>query len=87
MGVGQKSSQGVTLRFKTKIAIKMSESQIKEATAHYEQALRQWVQSQSGQTDAYEYEKSFVSFSRSTAQHTLQSAVGELPVNKNAKKK
>ena len=34
-----------------------------------------------------EYEKSFVSFSRSTAQHTLQSAVGELPVNKNAKKK
>lgn len=65
----------------------MKESQIKQAVSNYEQELRSWVDSQANQQDGYEYEKSFVDFSRRTAQSTLQSAMGALPSNKNRKKK
>ena len=65
----------------------MTEQQIQQATARYEAKLRVWLATQEGEEDGYEYEKSFLEFSRKAAQETLQIAVGELPGSKNKKKR
>ena len=64
----------------------MTEEQIKQASAQYEEKLRVWSKSQIGQTDAYEYESSFVAFSGQAAQESFQLAMGSIPESKNKKK-
>ena len=64
----------------------MTEKQIKESAAAYEAKLRAWAKSQEGQEDGYEYEKSFVAFTREAGQEVLQISLGELPKSKNKKK-
>jgi len=65
----------------------MTEQQIQQATAQYEAKLRVWLSAQEGQQEGYEYEKSFLEFSRQAAQETLQIVMGKLPESKNNKKK
>lgn len=45
-----------------------------------------WFESQRGQTNGYEYEKSFVECWRSVGQKVFQQSVGEIPKSKNKKK-
>jgi hypothetical protein len=64
----------------------MTEEQIKKAAAVYETKLREWAKSQEGQQDGYEYEKSFVEFTRASAQETLKITVEDGPDSKDKKK-
>lgn len=65
----------------------MTEQDIQKAVSNYERELREWLKSQEGQTDAYAYESSFLSFTRSSARESFQLSMGDLPASKNAKKK
>lgn len=64
----------------------MTQQQISQAKDQFEENLRKWLKSQEGQTDGYEYEKSFVEFMRQVSQETLQISIGEVPDSKNKKK-
>lgn len=48
--------------------------------------IQNWVDSQTGQTSAYEYEKSFDEMWQQLGAQVLQRSLGELPRNKNKKK-
>lgn len=65
----------------------MTEKEIMAAQEKFGEYLRTWSKSQSGQTDGYEYEKSFVEFMRRVSQETLQLSLGEIPGSKNKKKR
>jgi hypothetical protein len=45
-----------------------------------------WFESQKGQTNGYEYEKSFVECWRSVGQKVFQQSLGKVPKSKNEKK-
>ena len=65
----------------------MTEVEIQESVSSYEEQLRQWVQSQQGQLDAYEYEKSFVDFTEKLAWETFARAVVGKAKSRNTQKK
>ena len=65
----------------------MTEAEIQESVSSYEEQLRQWIASQQGQLDAYEYEKSFVEFTQQLAQETFARAVAGDRASRNAQKK
>lgn len=65
----------------------MTEKEIAQAKEKFELHLREWSKNQSGQTDGYEYEKSFVEMMQRVSKETLQLSVGEVPVSKNKKKR
>lgn len=48
--------------------------------------VSKWFESQKGQTNGYEYEKSFVECWRSVGQKVFQQSVGKIPKSKNKKK-
>ncbi len=64
----------------------MTEQDITQAKEKFESHLRKWIKSQAGQTDGYEYEKSFVELMRQVSQETLQLSLGEAPKSKDKKK-
>jgi len=64
----------------------MTEENIQAALAHYEAQLRQWQESQH-QSDAYEFEKSFVEFAQEAARKTFELAVEPERKGRNHKKK
>lgn len=49
--------------------------------------IQQWHKSQEGQTSAYEYEKTFDHMWQKLGKEVLQQSVGELPIDKNKKKR
>ena len=65
----------------------MTEENIQAALAHYEAQLRQWQQSQQGQTDAYDFEKSFAEFAQQAARKTFELAVESERTGRNHQKK
>jgi len=65
----------------------MTDSEIEACGENFKEHLRQWVESQRGQLDAYEYEKSFVEFAQQLAQQTFQRAVATEAKSRNAQKK
>ncbi len=48
--------------------------------------LRQWHESQQGQTSGYEYEKTFVELMRGISQEVFQESLGHIPKSRNQKK-
>jgi hypothetical protein len=50
------------------------------------QKIKEWKESQQGQTDGYEYERSFSEMIQNIGHSILQESVGEIPDNKNLKK-
>lgn len=64
----------------------MTEQEITQAKEKFEKHLRTWSESQEGQTEGYEYEKSFVEFMRQVSQETFQLSLGVIPESKNKKK-
>ena len=64
----------------------MSEQEIQKAVSDYELALRKWSESQQGQRDGYEYERSFVEFIRESSLSTFELSLGTAPLSKNKKK-
>lgn len=65
----------------------MTEENIQAALAHYEAQLRQWQESQQGQTDAYAFEKSFAEFAQEAARKTFELAVEPERKGRNHQKK
>lgn len=65
----------------------MTEAEIQESLSAYEEQLRQWVASQRGQLDAYQYEKSFVEFTEKLARETFARAVAGQARSRNTQKK
>ena len=61
----------------------MNEKELKD---QIDQKINEWKESQKGQTDGYEYERSFSEMMRSIGHPILQESVGEIPDNKNLKK-
>ena len=61
----------------------MDEQQISELV---KKEVSAWFASQQGQTDGYEYEKTFVECWRSVGKKVLQESLGRLPGSKNEKK-
>lgn len=51
-----------------------------------DQKIKQWKESQQGQSDGYEYERSFNDLMQTVGQNILQQSVGKLPANKKTKK-
>lgn len=50
-----------------------------EAMAIFSANIEAWVESQNGQTDAYEYERSFDEFIQKVSREILQESVGREP--------
>ena len=65
----------------------MTEAEIEASAEEYKKQLRQWVESQKGQKDSYEYEKSFAEFTERLARETFARAVAGEKKSRNAKKK
>lgn len=61
----------------------MNEEQI---SAMIKKEVAAWLSSQQGQTDGYQYEKTFVECWRSVGQKVLQESLGRIPGSKNKKK-
>ena len=61
----------------------MNEEQI---SAMIKKEVAAWYASQQGQTDGYQYEKTFVECWRSVGQKVLQESLGRIPGSKNKKK-
>jgi len=65
----------------------MTESEIDACAENFKEQLHQWVESQKGQLDAYEYEKSFAEFAQQLARETFARAVSGQTKSRNAQKK
>jgi len=65
----------------------MQEEKIELVLTNFEQAYRKWLNSQEGQTSAYEYEKSFEEFMQEVKKATLQTTIGSDSKSRNSKKK
>ena len=65
----------------------MTEENIQVALAHYEAQLRQWQESQQGQSDAYDFEKSFAEFAQEAARKTFELVVEPERKGRNHQKK
>lgn len=61
----------------------MEEKQLSEIIA---EKIKQWQQSQQGQTDGYEYERTLNVMMQSIGQDILQQSIGPLPSTKRLKK-
>ena len=48
--------------------------------------LKQWYESQQGQTSGYEYEKTFVEMMRGISHEIFQESLGPVPKSRNQKK-
>lgn len=62
----------------------MDEKQLSELIA---QEIKKWQESQKGQRDGYEYEKTFNDMMQSVGLNILQKSVGKVPKNRKVKKK
>lgn len=67
----------------TKTQQTMEEQQIAEMV---KKEVAAWFASQQGQTDGYQYEKTFVECWRSVGQKVFQESLGKIPGSKNEKK-
>ena len=61
----------------------MEEKQLSELIM---QKISEWKESQKGQTDGYEYERSFDFMMQSIGKEILQESMGKLPENRKGKK-
>jgi hypothetical protein len=61
----------------------MNEKELKD---QIDQKIKEWKESQKGQTDGYEYERSFNEMMQHIGREILQESVGKIPENKNLKK-
>jgi hypothetical protein len=61
----------------------MNEKELKD---QIDQKIKEWKESQNGQTDGYEYERSFNEMMQNIGREILQESVGKIPKNKNLKK-
>ena len=61
----------------------MNENQLNDII---DQKIIEWKESQNGQTDGYEYERSFTEMMQNIGREILQESVGKIPENKNLKK-
>ena len=62
----------------------MDEQQLSDLIDH---KIRQWQAKQQGQTDGYEYERTFNDMMQNIGQEILQESIGKISTNKNLKKK
>ena len=61
----------------------MNEKQLND---RIDQKINEWKESQKGQTDGYEFERSFSEMMQTIGREILQDSVGNLPENKKLKK-
>lgn len=62
----------------------MDEKQLSEIIA---QKIAEWKQSQEGQKDGYEYEKTFDKMMQEIGKSILQESIGKVPESRKLKKK
>lgn len=65
----------------------MTEERIQAALAHYEAQLRAWTDDHQDAQDAYEFEESFVRFTREAARHTFEQMTAPEQTSRNYQKK
>lgn len=65
----------------------MQEEKIKEVVKNFETKYREWITSQKGQKNAYDYEKSYTDFMREISKDTLQKSTASDYKSRNSKKK
>ena len=65
----------------------MQEEKIQLVVNNFEEKFRAWLKSQEGQTNAYDYEKSYVEFMRTISFETLASTTSSAQKSRNSKKK
>jgi len=65
----------------------MSEEKVSKVVSNFEEKYRAWLQSQNGQTSAYDYEKSFVEFMQAVGKDTLSASTSTENKGRNSKKK
>jgi len=65
----------------------MAEKKVSKVVSNFEEKYRAWLQSQKGQTSAYDYEKSFVEFMQDVAKDTLSATTSNENKGRNSKKK
>lgn len=58
---------------------------IEKLKAEFEAKVKAWYASQEGQTDGYEYERSFVEAMREVELSVLKESLGGVPTNRNKK--
>jgi hypothetical protein len=61
----------------------MEEKQLSELIM---QKIKEWKESQKGQTDGYEYERTFDVMMQNIGKDVLQESVGKIPENRKEKK-
>jgi len=60
---------------------------IEQATEFFQKHYSEWLKKQQNQNNGYEYESSFVKMMQEVEHEVFQISVGEVPKNKNIKKK
>lgn len=65
----------------------MQEEKILSVVSNFEAKFRNWLSSQEGQTNAYDYEKSYVEFMRTVSFETLSSTSSSNQKSRNTKKR
>lgn len=65
----------------------MQEEKVKTVVNNFETKYRNWLSSQKGQKNAYDYEKSFTDFIREISKDTLASTTASDYKSRNSKKK
>jgi hypothetical protein len=60
---------------------------IEQATEFFQKRYAEWLRNQQNQNNGYNYESSFVKMMQEVEQEVFQLSVGEVPQNKNIKKK
>ncbi len=66
--------------------IKQSNMDEQQISTMVKEEISKWFASQQGQTDGYEYERSFVDCWRDLGQKVLKESIGKIPKSKNEKK-
>ena len=61
--------------------------EMEDATKIFQQYYQSWANNPERNKNGYEYEKSFAEMMQKVEQEVFQTSVGEVPVNKNIKKK
>ena len=64
----------------------MNTSKVQEVVNNFEEKYKAWLSSQEGQTNAYEYEKSFVEFMQAISKDTLSTTTSSEYKSRNTKK-
>lgn len=60
---------------------------LEQATELFQKRYSDWITNQHNQTSGYEYENSFVKMMQEVELEVFQLSAGEVPTNKNRKKK